>query len=306
MVEAFVQAGHSVSVFTRGQSPDPLPASVERLHGDRDKGTEGLTALNDRKWDVCVDVSGYTAIHVRSSAELLRDAVQQYIFVSTTAVYQSGEPYPVHEEHPLKQPCNEDVTEITMNTYGPLKVTCENIVTEIYGDRATLLRPQIVAGPYDPTGRHTWWVWRAQQGGEVAAPGDGTDYVQVVDARDIARFSVLAAENKLTGTFNMAGPRITWAEFMQALGTENPVWVSETLLENAQISSAQFPLYYPSGKSGSTVMNISSEHAQKAGFTQTSPAVTVADTKEWSLSQQYPNAITREQEATLIAQVREG
>ena len=76
IVEALLPTGHSVSILTRGKSSDELPAQVERLRGDRDKGALGLKALTGRSWDVCVDVSGYTPRQVRPSAERLRDWIR--------------------------------------------------------------------------------------------------------------------------------------------------------------------------------------------------------------------------------------
>jgi 2'-hydroxyisoflavone reductase len=70
---------------------------------------------------------------------------------------------PVREDHPLLAPAAEDTTEVNGETYGPLKLACENIVWEIFGDRGTVLRPQIVAGPQDPSGRYSYWVNRAAQ-----------------------------------------------------------------------------------------------------------------------------------------------
>ena len=58
IVEAFLAAGHTVSILTRGQTTDELPPSVERLRGDRDAGAAGLAALANRSWNACVDVSG--------------------------------------------------------------------------------------------------------------------------------------------------------------------------------------------------------------------------------------------------------
>src|SRR4030095_762435 len=86
IVEAMVEAGHSVSVFNRGKTAGQLPARVERLRGDRDLGVAGLDALKGRTWDVCVDVSGFTARHVRSSAELLRKNAGHYVFISAVSV----------------------------------------------------------------------------------------------------------------------------------------------------------------------------------------------------------------------------
>ncbi|MDQ3397125.1 MAG: NAD-dependent epimerase/dehydratase family protein, partial [Deinococcota bacterium] len=233
IVEAFLKAGHQVSTLTRGKSKDSLPAQVERLHGDRNEGTEGLKALEGRSWDACVDVSGYTPRQVRASAEGLRDRVGRYVFISTVSVYKEPGRHPVRETDPLLFPAAEDITEVNGETYGPLKVTCETIVQEVYRDRCTILRPQIVAGPFDPTGRYSYWLTRVSRGGEMLAPGDGSDHVQVIDARDLARFTVRVIEEDHAGVFNLAGPRLTWAEFMKVLGAGSPFWVSSERLAEA-------------------------------------------------------------------------
>jgi len=155
IVEALLGGGHLVSVFSRGASPDELPLCAERLRGNRNDGILGLAAVTGGRWDACIDVSGYTPRQVRASAELLCSAVSRYLFVSTVSVYKDSRDVPLLETHALLPGAAENVTEITGNTYGPLKVTCERIVHETYGERCTILRPQIVAGPFDPTGRHT-------------------------------------------------------------------------------------------------------------------------------------------------------
>lgn len=209
IVGALLPAGHMVSILARGKSPDELPAQVERLRGDRDEGTLGLEALEGRSCDVCVDVSGYTPRQVRPSAERLRASVKRYIFVSAVSVYGDPDHRPARESHPRMPPAGEDVTEVEGEMYGRLKVTCENIVQQTYADSCTLLRLQIVVGPHDPSGRYSYWVQRALQDGEMLAPGDGSDHVQFIDARDLARFTRTVIENELDGVFNLAWPRLT-------------------------------------------------------------------------------------------------
>lgn len=123
-----------------------------------------------------------------------------------------------------------------------LKVACEDLLDEIYADRFTSLRPQVVAGPHDPSGRHTYWVCRTGQGGEVLAPGDGSDFVQVIDVCYLARFTVTSIEEGLVGAFNMAGLRLTWADFLRELGMENLVWISAASLREAGL---HLPLVSP-------------------------------------------------------------
>lgn len=304
IVEALCAAGHGVTVFTRGQSPDELPPQVERLHGDRNEGAAGLARLDGRRWDACVDVSGYTPLQVRASAERLRDAVGRYVFISTVSTYASLAETPVVETDTLHPEADESLTQVTNETYGPLKVTCERIVREVYGDRVTILRPQIVAGPFDPTGRHTYWVQRAMRGGEVVVPGDGTDHVQVVDARDIARFVVTIVEHDTPGIFNLAGPRLTWLAFLEALGISSPVWVPADMLQAAGLTLADLPLHVPDGSESAGAMDVAHAPATAAGFMHTDPAVTIADTRAWLRGHPMTPVLTADREADVVAMSR--
>ncbi|MPY67044.1 NAD-dependent epimerase/dehydratase family protein [Deinococcus sp. SDU3-2] len=306
IVEALLSAGHRVAVFTRGRTPDELPETVERLHGDRNGGGEGLTALADRTWDACVDVSGYTPRQVRASAEALRGSVGRYVFVSTVSVYAEQGRHPIREDDPRFPPAAEDVTAVTGETYGPLKVTCEDIVGEVYGERATLLRPQIVAGSYDPTGRYTYWVDRVAQGGRFLAPGDGSDSVQVIDARDLAQFTVMVLEGDVPGVFNLAGPRLEWRKFVDVVGKATgadaePVWVDAATLEAQGIGWNELPIYVPANGEQGGLMDVSNERARAAGLTLTDPLTTARDTRAWSAGSPQKGFLTPEREAAVLA-----
>ncbi|MFC4640094.1 NAD-dependent epimerase/dehydratase family protein [Deinococcus hohokamensis] len=305
IVEAFLAAGHGVSILTRGKSRDELPAAVERLHGDRNQGAAGLAALEGRLWDACVDVSGYTPQQVRASAARLQDQVRQYVFVSTVSVYAEPNRHPVREDDPLLPPAAEDVTEVTGETYGPLKVTCERIVQEVYGERCAILRPQIVAGPYDHTARYPYWVDRAGRGGEMLAPGDGSDHVQVIDARDLAKFTVKVVEEGLSGAYNLAGPRMTWAAFLEVLGVQSPRWVPQAALETQGLGHRELPLYLPEDSEQGGLMDVSPQRALAAGLPHTDPAVTARDTRLWIQGAGLRYALSSEREAEVLQALQE-
>ncbi len=306
IVETLLAAGHLVSILTRGKSPDELPIQVERLRGDRDDGALGLQALAGRSWDVCVDVSGYTPRQVRPGTEKLRASVNRYVFVSAVSVYGDPDYRPVRETHPRVPPASEDVTDVNGETYGALKVACEDIVQEVYRNRCTLLRPQVVVGPHDPSGRYSYWVHRATQGGEMLAPGDGSDHVQVIDVRDLAQFTRTVIENDLGGIFNLAGPRLTWAEFMSVLGAENAVWVAAEIIKAAGLTFLELPLFRPERGARSSLMDVSTERARTAGLTLTDPEVTVKDMRAWILGRELTPALSPEREAELIRIARQG
>jgi 2'-hydroxyisoflavone reductase len=304
IVETLLTAGHRVSTLTRGKSLDELPAEVERLRGDRDEGVSGLEALNGRCWDVCIDVSGCTPRQVRPSAEMLRASVKRYVFASAVSVYGDPEHRPVREIHPRVAPASEDVTEVNSDTYGPLKVTCEDIIEQVYADKCTILRPQIVVGPHDPYGRYAYWVQRAIQGGEMLAPGDGSDHLQVIDVRDLARFARTVIEKDLGGVFNLAGPRLTWLEFMKILGAENFVWVAAEIIKSAGVTEFDLPLFRPERSARSSLMDVSNERAQAEGLTLTEPELTMRHARALILRKNLVDGLSPEREAALIERSR--
>lgn len=301
IVLALRAAQHRVSVLTRGQSPDELPAEVERLRGDRDAGPDGLQALHDREWDVCIDVSGYCPAQVRPSGELLHQRVSRYVFVSAVSVYGDPTERPVAETHPRVLPLPETVTEIDRETYGRLKVTCEDLLQGLYGDRCTLLRPQIVIGPYDNWNRYSYWIQRTASGGEILVPGDGNDHLQMIDVRDIARFVVTVVERDLSGPFNLAGPRMTWAEFVSLLGVASPVWVPAHILRQAGVTEFELPLFREETGPRSGLMDVSHERATRNGLQLTDPRQTLADTRAALTGSPVELPLSGEREAALIA-----
>jgi 2'-hydroxyisoflavone reductase len=98
--------------------------------------------------------------------------------------------------------------------YGPLKARAEQEVHQQYAGRWTVIRPGLIVGPLDRSDRFTFWPVRLDRGGEVLAPGTMNDRVQIIDARDIAEWTIRVVENSTFGTFNAAGPRspLTMAE----------------------------------------------------------------------------------------------
>jgi 2'-hydroxyisoflavone reductase len=63
--------------------------------------------------------------------------------------------------------------------------------------RVLNVRPGLIVGPDDPTDRFTYWPVRIARGGEVLAPGNPSDPVQVIDARDLAEWIVRLAEQRV-------------------------------------------------------------------------------------------------------------
>jgi len=259
LVEAAVAGGHAVSLFTRGRTGAALFPAAERLTGDRDGG---LDALRDGQWDACVDVSGYLPRIVRQSAELLRGAVGRYVFVSSISAYDSLAEPGLTESSPLAELDDPAVETIDGGTYGGLKVLCERVVEEVFGERCAVVRPGIVAGPHDPTGRFTYWATRGRRGGEALVPVQTATQVQVIDVRDLGAFLLLAAGG-LSGAFNAVGPGEP-VGLADVVAPASATAVDGGFLEAQGLTPQDVPLWFPGGDGWSQVDNT---RALEAGLT---------------------------------------
>ncbi|HZE05500.1 MAG TPA: NAD-dependent epimerase/dehydratase family protein, partial [Solirubrobacteraceae bacterium] len=202
VVEAALARGHAVTLFNRGRTNPELFPGVERRVGDRDGGLEALAVGT---WDAVVDTSGYVPRIVDASARLLEPRVGRYVFVSSVSVYADLSRPGVDEDAPLAA-LDEDTEEHRGPAYGALKALSEHAVQKVYGRRATVVRPGLIVGPWDPTGRFTYWPTRVAAGGEVLAPEPRRGPVQLIDARDLAAWIVHLVEGDVAGVFNAVGP----------------------------------------------------------------------------------------------------
>jgi len=233
-VEAAVERGHEVTLFTRGQTNRKLFPEAEKVHGDR-----ATDPLPRGEWDALIDTSGYVPATVRRSAEALDGSVGRYLFVSTISVYRDFSAGP-SEDSPLEElgGLPDDQLLEDYSNYGALKALSEDVVAELYGDRALIVRPGLIVGPHDPTGRFTYWPHRFGRGGEVVVPAPAEERVQFIDARDLGAWLVELCERAGSGTFNAVQPGVSWAELAKEcmhLGEGEPVWIDEGFLLNQGI-----------------------------------------------------------------------
>jgi len=243
LVEQALARGHDVTLFNRGVTAPGLFPEAERLVGDRDGRLE---ALEGGEWDAVVDVAGFVPRVVRASAELLAPRVGHYAFVSTIGVY-ADRSVPLREESPLAQVDEgHSVDELREDyaNYGPLKALCEGVVRDVFGDRALIVRPGLIVGPHDPTGRFTYWARRLGRGGEILAPGPPDRRVQFVDVRDLAAFALDLVERRDSSVYNATREGVAWGEL---LAGGDVTWVSdEFLLEQRVGEWMELPLWLAS------------------------------------------------------------
>jgi nucleoside-diphosphate-sugar epimerase len=299
IVEDALQTGADVTLFGRGKTGADLFPGLIRLIGDRDTGD--YAALRDGSWDAAVDVSGYVPRHVGQAMDALGDRAGRYLFISSHAVYRHEDLRPGSTEDTPRRPPVRGTEELDDDTYGPLKVACEDDVVTRYGSRATIVRPGKVAGPHDWQDGLTYWVRRAARGGRVAVPADPRQPVQVIDSRDLARLVIQLLADDRPGAFHAVGP----AEPVTLGGlVETCARVAGTQVEIVRVpdvaATPPFPLVRPDWAS----QQRSPARARAAGMPATALEVTAADVLAWDRERGEPpltGGFTPEEEQAVLA-----
>jgi 2'-hydroxyisoflavone reductase len=301
LVEEALRRGHNVTLFNRGKNSSVFP-NVEQIHGDRDKD---VSVLKGKMFDAVVDTCGYIPRHLQMVADVLRD-VPLYVFISTISVYADPLLVYADEDAPLAR-LEQPTEEVTNESYGALKVLCENLVTESFA-KPLIVRPGIIVGPYDHTDRFGYWVNRASKGGEMLVPGDYSNPMQFIDARDLAAWTLHATEQTLTGTFNIVAPAdsVTFGQVLEtgktvSRSTTTFTWVDEDFIAKYELAE-KLPLYVP--EAHQAWWRVSSQKAINAGLTFRPLETTIRETLEWLQTRpsnyEWKAGLSEQQEQTLL------
>jgi 2'-hydroxyisoflavone reductase len=301
VVAQALQAGHEVTLLHRGRRGVGLFPAARTLIGDRDGD---LSALDGLAFDAVIDCSGYTGAQLARSTAALAD-VPRYLFVSSISVLAAFPPgLPHDEDGPL---LDGD------SGYGEQKARAEAVLRVARPGRATIVRPGLIVGPHDPTGRFTHWPLRVAQGGEVLAPGRPERPVQFIDVRDLAAWCLQLVEQGGTGTFNAIGDLLPMRELLdtcRAVSASNArlTWIDDRTLVHAKVEPwSELPLWIPEDDAAFGGMLLGRNERARAADLRTRPlADTVRDTLAWAQSPEgqaarSPHAMSAEREAALLA-----
>lgn len=206
IVEEAMTHGHEVAVLHRGNTGAHLFPKAEHVLVNRNDASAVRDALRGRSFDATVNVSAYIPRQVRTLAEALGNRGGHHVHISTVSVYDDPGRPGADESSALLELEDTSVEQVTNETYGALKAECERVAAASYpAQRLSIVRPTYVVGPYDHTGRFTYWVERIHRGGNVLVPGPQEAPIQLVDARDQAVLVVSLAEQAVPGRFNSIG-----------------------------------------------------------------------------------------------------
>lgn len=285
MVEEALRRGHTVTLFNRGTKPNVFP-QLELIKGDRDTD---IDLLANRQWDAVIDTCAYFPRHVDIALDVLKDNIKSFVFISTISVYANPLPAYVTEEGALAQLEDNSTEEVTGETYGGLKVLCEQAVNKRFPS-AFIVRPGFVAGPNDHTDRFTYWLKRASQGGDMLLPNPAETPLQYIDVRDLAIFTLHGLEQQLAGAFNVVinadshtlEQLTTTAKHLSSSATSFIAMSEAFAKEQVQAAGSKplFPLWTDSDSH--SWLKVNNTKASQAGLAPRPLEDTVKDTLAWT------------------------
>ncbi|KRB78922.1 hypothetical protein ASE01_23590 [Nocardioides sp. Root190] len=295
--------GHDVVCANRGQTGAAPPGATSVVWDRAEAAPEQL--LDAGPYDAVVDVARQPS-HVRNALAAVPDA--RWVFVSTISVYADDSDPAGPGVGRLKDAVEKDSDD--PEAYGGLKVACERLVLDRTA-AAVVVRPGLIVGPGDPSGRFAHWARRSADDGEVLAPGEPDALVQVIDVRDLAAWIVTLAEGTTTGVLDAVGPAVPFEELLRAcLPDATLVWASQEFLEAEGVAPwtgpGSIPVWLPRPEYDGMLAH-DAQPALDAGLSVRPVADTASDTRVWLESDPAARigGITREREAELIARWRD-
>jgi nucleoside-diphosphate-sugar epimerase len=172
LVSRLVEAGHGVSVFTRGRQP--VPPGVHHIQGDRTLEAD-LARLAGEAFDVIIDSSGRSLEDTQRVLAQTGAPSHRLVYVSSAGVYADSEVWPLDEEAPI-DPASRHSGKAETESW-----------LQAEGIPFTSFRPTYIIGPgnYNPIER--WFFDRIVHNQPVPLPGDGRLITQLGDVRDLAQ-----------------------------------------------------------------------------------------------------------------------
>ena len=236
---------HEVTVFNRGNRPLENPG-IQEIRGDR-HDSDALAGLKGKHFNAVVDFCAYQKGDIEMVLSSLGADFDQYIFISTSDVYERGLNRLLDETAPLEK----RVFGGEAGAYISGKVALERELADCgarYGVKYTSIRPAFIYGPDNYAPRESMYFLWIEQAGQILHPVDATGIFQMVYVEDVARAILRALGNQaaFNGALNLAPLQMeTYDSFAAALkeSCEKPFELVEVTV--SQALEKNLPLPFP-------------------------------------------------------------
>ena len=182
IAEYSVAKGHEVYVLNRNNRPQS--EGVKLIQADRHNLGDVLRPYH---FDAVIDVAAYTGEDISCLLEAL-GSYDEYVFISSSAVYPEYAPQPFVEE-------TQTAVNKFWGKYGTDKIDAETVLMK-RNPNAYILRPPYLYGPMNNVYREAFVFDCAMQGRKFYLPKNGELKLQFFHVEDLCRMIDVILEKK--------------------------------------------------------------------------------------------------------------
>lgn len=196
LTQLLVEQGHEVVLFNRGNRPAPVQG-VLQIKGDRTDETQMKEKLSPEHFDAIFDNNGRELSDTQPLAEMFKDRVQHFVYMSSAGVYLPSDALPHVEGDPV-DPKSRHRGKHETETY----------LSEL-GLPFTAIRPTYIYGPQNYNELESWFFDRIVRDRPIPIPGNGLHITQLGHVKDLASAMccVLGSSQAIGQTYNLSGER---------------------------------------------------------------------------------------------------
>jgi nucleoside-diphosphate-sugar epimerase len=209
LTKILVEQGHEVVLFNRGKKPAPVEG-IQQIHGDRTDATQLKEKLSGENFDAIFDNNGRELSDTQPLAEIFKDRVQHFVYMSSAGVYLKSDQMP-HIEGDSVDPKSRHKG----------KHETETFLAEL-GLPWTAIRPTYIYGPQNYNDLEAWFFERIVRDRPIPIPGNGLHFTQFGHCKDLATAmaAVLGNTQAIGQIYNISGDRfVTFDGLARACAT---------------------------------------------------------------------------------------
>ena len=196
LTKILVEQGHEVVLFNRGNKPAPVEG-VKQIQGDRTDASQLKEKLSSEQFDAVFDNNGRELGDTQPLAEIFKDRVQHFVYMSSAGVYLKSDQLPHIEGDPVDPKSRHKGKHETEAYLAQL------------GLPWTSIRPTYIYGPQNYNDLEAWFFDRIVRNRPIPIPGNGLHITQFGHCQDLAMAmaAVLGNETAVGQIYNISGDR---------------------------------------------------------------------------------------------------
>ncbi|MFZ2951144.1 MAG: NAD-dependent epimerase/dehydratase family protein [Desulfuromonadaceae bacterium] len=237
-----------IHVFNRGRYRLGFEHITEHC-GDREEVVQIRSAIPEEEWDAVVDFCGYNPSHIEKMLSNVPGNIKQYIFISTTTIYEKSTNLPIRENAPKLSGPQAELGLVA--DYGYDKWSAECTLRQACGQKGivyTILRPAIIYGFYNYAPREQYFFDLLRERKTIVVPDGNPALFSFIWVVDMARMIIRCIENEKTYNqeFNLSSDElVSYLRIIEVLEEITGEKIDVLYKSVDEINRERIPLPFP-------------------------------------------------------------